>query len=209
MILLSSLVFFLKFGDGFFGERESPTVETVSSAAPAAPTQGDSDRPQTGSEDSAAAIAISNASSTGGIDGSPDEELRQGKPVEVDRVGTPPDEAPVRRQRGSGAPALENSSTSEDGSGVVSSDRPERRRPTPALFAEEAEAETSSSGPSIELALRHKPITKARVGSSELVSVRMDAPRSAKVTLSAGPVGGPFKRSRLKAKSGGRWEGGG
>ena len=207
VILLSSVVFFLKFGDGFLGEREIPTVETVSSADSAAPAQGDSDCPQTGSEDSAAAIAISTPSSTGGIDGSPDGELRQAKPVEVDRVGTPPDEAPVRRQRGSGAPALQTSSTSEEESEVASRDRPERRRPTPALVAEEAAAETSSSGPPLELALRHKPITKARVGSSELVSVRMDAPRSAKVTLSAGPVGGPFKRSRLKAKSGGRWEG--
>jgi hypothetical protein len=66
--------------------------------------------------------------------------------------------------------------------------------------------ESESSGP-VSLSIVHSPLRSARMGSSELLTVRMDAPRSAKVVLHSGPAGGPYKKTRLKAKSGGRWEG--
>ena len=206
VILLSSLVFFIKFGGGFVAERENPPRGLATSSAAPAPAQVAPTGRQTPSEDSVPAVAITTPPSTGSVGGSSAAEPGQGEPLEVDRVGTLPVEGPVRGQRGSGATALGDSSSTGGGE-TVSSDRRERRRPAPVPLMKESAPETSSSGPPIDLVLRHKPITKARVGSSELVSVRMDAPRSAKVTLTAGPAGGPFKRSRLKAKSGGRWEG--
>jgi len=59
----------------------------------------------------------------------------------------------------------------------------------------------------VSVSIVHSPLRSARMGSSELLTVRMDAPRSAKVVLHSGPAGGPYKKTRLKAKSGGRWEG--
>ena len=65
----------------------------------------------------------------------------------------------------------------------------------------------SEDGPPVSLSMTHSPLRSARMGSSELITVRMSAPRSTKVVLHSGPAGGPIKRTRLKAKSGGRWEG--
>ena len=82
----------------------------------------------------------------------------------------------------------------------------ERRRTREAKARQEP-VEVDSGSP-VRLAIIHSPIRSARMGSSELMTVRMtDAPRSSRVVLHAGPRGGPYKKSRLKAKSGGRWEG--
>jgi hypothetical protein len=81
----------------------------------------------------------------------------------------------------------------------------ERRRAREAKTRREP-VEVDSGSP-VRLSIVHNPIRSARMGSSELVTVRMDAPRSSRVVLHAGPAGGPYKKTRLKAKSGGRWEG--
>jgi len=104
-----------------------------------------------------------------------------------------------RRQRGS-----EDTSAAEG-----SSDRRERRRKNADSGgrSDDSEEESAGSGKPVSLLIAHRPITAARVGSSELVTVNLDAPSSTRVVLHSGPAGGPYKKARLKAKSGGRWEG--
>jgi len=101
---------------------------------------------------------------------------------------------------------------SEGASTVLDEERQRRRREAREQRRSRELTEASAvpereSGAPVSLSLSHSPLRSARVGSSELVTARMDAPRSSKVVLHSGPAGGPYKKSRLKAKSGGRWEG--
>jgi hypothetical protein len=88
-----------------------------------------------------------------------------------------------------------------------SSDSRDRERGERAASVRDRSRDRSEDGPPVSLSITHSPLVSARMGSSELITVRLSAPRSTKVVLHSGPAGGPIKRTRLKAKSGGRWEG--
>jgi len=124
-------------------------------------------------------------------------------PIELN-LGGQGEEADTRRssraQRGSDA----ERDTSRDSS---SERRRQEKVKREAAVGTSTSRDRSEEGPPVSLSITHSPLTSARMGSSELITVRMSAPRSTKVVLHSGPAGGPIKRTRLKAKSGGRWEG--
>jgi hypothetical protein len=112
-----------------------------------------------------------------------------------------------------GAPAERGALDTSDARATESRDERSRRRREASERRQLREGrenrrqvESEAAGP-VSLSIVHSPLRSARMGSSELLTVRMDAPRSAKVVLHSGPAGGPYKKTRLKAKSGGRWEG--
>lgn len=79
---------------------------------------------------------------------------------------------------------------------------PATRRPDP--------EPTASNLPdrSVSLSVSHRPLTSGSSGASDLVSVRIEgAPRDTAVTLHFGPADGPHRTTKLRARSGGRWEG--
>lgn len=67
-----------------------------------------------------------------------------------------------------------------------------------------AKATEAVSGP---LSVSHTPIKKGRAGASDLVGARVEGGGTIEVVVLAGPPGGPFQETSLKAKSGARWEG--
>ena len=59
---------------------------------------------------------------------------------------------------------------------------------------------------SVSLDLAHRPVTAGDSGASDLVLARVDGPADTRVVLHAGPAGGPFQQTTLKARGSGRWE---
>ena len=88
---------------------------------------------------------------------------------------------------------------------------PITRRPDPEPVARRPGPEPTTGGGAagpVTLDLSHRAIVSGASGASDLVSVRIQgAPRDTVVTLHFGPAGGPFRTSKLRGKSGGRWEG--
>jgi hypothetical protein len=202
-LLVVGMLLALKFQGGTEG-KVSPG-SSVEGAEDGAASTGDTGAE---SEDGASSdqSGVGPRSGTGTwMDISPELQVPIPSEVPSDDLGTP---GSSRGQGGGVEP--------EDGASVspTLTDEERSRRRRDAIERRQARqdraaasrSERDAGGP-VSLSISHSPVRSARIGSSELVTVRMDAPRSAKVVLHSGPSGGPYRRTRLKAKSGGRWEG--
>ena len=58
----------------------------------------------------------------------------------------------------------------------------------------------------MKLELQHTPVTRAALGSSKSIEVRVRGPEGVRVSLFYGPTDGPFEEIRMKQQSDTRFE---
>lgn len=159
------------------------------------------------------AVADSQASPSERADGltEADPQLGDGEPSSSEEEGLPEegveDPAPPPEQAAEdAAKAEERARKREERREQRRQEREERLERERREAAEAGEDEDEGGGP-VSLSLKHSPLRSARAGASELITVRLEGPRSSKVVVHHGLPGGSHKRMTLRAKSGGRWEG--